>query len=274
MPEGPEIRRAADALAKAVAGKVLTSVTFGFPKLKKFEALLEGRRIRSITSHGKAMLTQFDNEWTLYTHNQLYGVWKIVKAGQRPDTSRTLRVALETRTSAILLYSASQVAMWKTADLAQHPFLSKLGPDVLDGSTSVAMVVARLAEARFLSRALPALLLDQAFLAGIGNYLRSEILFEARIAPNRRARDLSAAERKRLAAAILAVPRHSYRTRKSDAREPALETADQEPEGKAIHGFRFHVYRRDGQPCDRCKTRIERQDVGGRGLYWCPHCQK
>src|SRR5690606_18317681 len=104
--------------------------------------------------HGKALLTRFDNGWTLYSHNQLYGVWRITKAGQRPDTTRSLRVALETGRSAILLYSASDVAMWRSDELDAHPFLSRLGLDVLDPRIDEAAVAARLRDPRFFGRSL------------------------------------------------------------------------------------------------------------------------
>src|SRR5689334_15379056 len=114
MPEGPEIRRAADALAAAVVGEPLAKVWFHDPALKKYERVLRGRRIESIEPRGKALLTRFDNGLTLYSHNQLYGVWRVAKAGERPRTRRSLRVALETAEHAILLYSATDISIWKT----------------------------------------------------------------------------------------------------------------------------------------------------------------
>src|SRR5690606_37754216 len=79
MPEGPEIRRAADRLAEAVVGKRLASIWFAFPALKRFEKSLPGAVVESIMPHGKALLTRFDNGWTLYSHNQLYGVWRVAE---------------------------------------------------------------------------------------------------------------------------------------------------------------------------------------------------
>ena len=196
MPEGPEIRRAADHLADAVAGQRVTLAFFAFPELAPFQESLVGRRIEAIVPHGKALLTRFDDGHTLYSHNQLYGVWKVAPPGQRPEGPRSLRVALETAERAILLYSASDVQMWRTDRLAEHPFLSRLGPDVLDASLDTAAVMRRLKSPAFSGKVLSALLLDQAFLAGMGNYLRSEVLFEAGIAPGRRPLDLDAAERR------------------------------------------------------------------------------
>ncbi|MFY2765045.1 endonuclease VIII [Arenimonas sp. MALMAid1274] len=269
MPEGPEIRRAADQLAKAVVGQPLTAAFFAFPELKRYQRSLVDHRILAIEPHGKALLTHFDHGITLYSHNQLYGVWKVAKAGERPETTRSLRVALETARKAILLYSASEVEMWKTAELPRHPFLAKLGPDVLDPRLQVATVAARLRDRRFSGRSLVALLLDQAFLAGMGNYLRSEVLFVAGIAPNRAPRDLDADEIERLAAALLSVPRASYATR--GIRRAAGLREDYLTDTPA--GFRFEVFDREGEPCRRCGDVVVRHELGGRRLYWCKVCQ-
>lgn len=269
MPEGPEIRRAADQLAKAVVGQPVASAFFAFPALKAHEADLVGRRIRAIEPHGKALLTHFDHGLTLYSHNQLYGVWKVAKAGQRPDTTRSLRVALETAQKAILLYSASDVAMWKTDDLPRHPFLAKLGPDVLDMGLTAQTVAERMQGKRFAGRALVALLLDQAFLAGMGNYLRSEVLFAARLAPHWAPEDLDADETERLAQALLDVPRRSYATR--GIRRAAGMSADYLTDTPT--GFRFEVFDREGEPCRRCASTVVRHELGGRRLYCCPTCQ-
>ena len=270
MPEGPEIRRAADRLAEAVVGRPLVSAWFAFPALRRHAKTLPGRRVRAIEPHGKALLTRFDHGWTLYSHNQLYGVWKVCDAGERPDTTRSLRVALETAERAILLYSASDVAMWRDEDLAGHPFLSRLGPDVLAPGLDAAAVDARLRDPRFARRTLDALLLDQGFLAGMGNYLRAEVLFEAGIAPGRRPADLSVDERARLARALLDVPRDSYRTRGiAPARGMRRDYLADAP-----GGFRFHVFDREGEPCTRCSAPIERSTSAGRRMYACPPCQR
>lgn len=270
MPEGPEIRRAADRLAKAVAGRPLVRVQFAFPALKRFEAALAGRRIISITARGKAMLTRFEHGWTMFSHNQLYGVWKIATAGERPDTRRSLRVALETADTAILLYSASDVSMWRDSDVESHPFLRGLGPDVLDPSVDAAQVTARLQAPAFRRRSLGSLLLDQGFLAGMGNYLRAEVLFAAGLHPRHRPGDLTAAQTARLARALLDIPRLSYSTRgilQADGMRSdyLADTAD---------GFRFQVFARAGQPCPACGAQIERTTVASRRLYLCPACQR
>ena len=269
MPEGPEIRRVADRLAAAVAGQTVLRAQFAFPHLKHFERALVGSRILSITPRGKALLTAFDNGWTLYTHNQLYGVWHVAGSGERPDTSRSLRVALETERASILLYSASDIELWRSNEIEAHPFLQGLGPDVLDMTLDEAAVAVRLQSPPFRGRALGALLLDQGFLAGMGNYLRAEVLFEAALSPLRRPADLDDNQRHRLAAALLAVPRHSYRSR---GIAPARGMRS-DHSSDAASAFRFRVFDREGQPCPCCGAAIVRETLAGRRLYACPACQ-
>ena len=131
MPEGPEIRRAADSLEAAIKGKTLTHVWFAFPQLKPFETELVGQTVTHIETRGKALLTHFSHNLTLYSHNQLYGVWRVVKADEQPQTTRVLRVRLQTADKAILLYSASDIEMLTPEQLLTHPFLQRVGPDVL-----------------------------------------------------------------------------------------------------------------------------------------------
>ncbi|MBS0848596.1 endonuclease VIII [Citrobacter sp. JGM124] len=263
MPEGPEIRRAADSLERAVAGHPLTRVWFAYEELKPFTEMLVGKSIERIETRGKAMLTHFSNGLTLYTHNQLYGVWRIVDAGETPQSSRVLRVRLETADKAILLYSASDIEIVEQSQLGQQPFLKRLGPDVLDDSLTIGSVKERILSASFRRRQLGSLMLDQAFLAGPGNYLRAEILWEAEIAPRHCAGDLDDDALDRLAQAILDVPRRSYLTRG-------------ESSNSKHHGtlFRFRVFHRAGEPCERCFNIIEKITLSSRPFYWCPHCQK
>jgi endonuclease VIII len=269
VPEGPEIRRAADSLAKAVSNQRIESAFFAFPELKKYQRSLVGHRIIRIDCHGKALLTHFDHGLSMYSHNQLYGVWKVAAAGKVINTNRSLRVGLHTAKKSILLFSASDIAMWKTSELAQHPFLKKLGPDVLDENLSIDAVEALLSNARFAKRSLTALLLDQAFMAGMGNYLRSEVLYQARLSPHQRPMDLNLHQRHDLAKALLDVPQRSYRSRgirrASGMKNDYLTDT---PEG-----FRFMVFDRAGKPCFECGNKVQRDELAGRRLYWCQNCQ-
>lgn len=262
MPEGPEIRRAADTLEAAVLGKPLTDVWFAFPALKAFEALLIGQKIERIETRGKALLTHFSNGKTLYSHNQLYGVWRVFDTGDIPQTTRVLRVMLQTADKTILLYSASDIEMLDRDRLAEHPFLTRVGPDVLSLDLTAEQVKERLLSAKFRRRQFSGLLLDQAFLAGLGNYLRVEILWAVKLAAHHKAQDLTPAQLDALASALLDIPRCSYQTRGE---------VDENKHHGAI--FSFKVFHRAGEKCERCSGIIERTMRSSRPFYYCPYCQ-
>lgn len=263
MPEGPEIRRAADQLEKAIQGKVLTDVWFAYPALQTYQQALIGERVVSIETRGKALLTHFSNGLTLYSHNQLYGVWRVVKTGSVPEGKRILRVRLAAVDKTLLLFSASEIALLDADGVASHPFLLKIGPDVLDMSLTEKTVRERLLSPRFRRRQFSGLLLDQAFLAGLGNYLRVEILWQAQLAAHHKAESLNEAQLDALVTALLSVPRLSYQTRGQ---------ADENHHHGAL--FRFKVFHRAGQACERCGGTIERTMLSSRPFYWCAECQK
>ncbi len=271
MPEGPEIRLAADRIGRVLVGNTIVAAEFALARLRRFEQVLAGLRVQAVDTHGKAMLTRFDNGLTLYSHNQLYGRWYTVRRPNTPETNRSLRVALHTDTHSALLYSASDIEVLDDQGLSEHPFLSRLGPDILDPDLTESTLLDLIDAPRFRGRALGSLYLDQSFLAGNGNYLRSEVLWAARLSPASRPKALGRAERRRLARETIRIARRSYRTRGVTVAPSVARAA--RSRGEPYGAYRFNVYGRDGQPCRRCGAGIERRTMGSRGLFVCPVCQ-
>lgn len=212
MPEGPEIWRTADKLNEALADKEITDCFFYHDKLKPYEPKIEGLNVEAVEPRGKALITFFDNNLCLYTHNQLYGKWFTRTNGTKPNTGRSLRVALHTADQSALLYSASEIEILPKRQLKDHAYLEKLGPDVVHPETTVDDILAQYTADVFQNRKLATLLLDQSFLSGVGNYLRSEILFYAKVDPTIKLRQCSAAQKETLAAASRKLARRSYET--------------------------------------------------------------
>ena len=271
MPEGPEIRRAADKIEKVLAGKRIEKCQVGLPSLKSAVRVLRQQAVDSIETRGKAMLTHFKNGFTIYSHNQLYGVWKVVKRGQMPQTNRQLRLALHTDTHSALLYSASDISLWRTEELAEHPFLARIGPDILDPKLSWRLVMARLQSKAFANCALSSSYLNQAFLAGLGNYLRSEILFCSRLAPDLKPRQLSRKQLGTLSRTTLSVSRRSY-----DSGGVTLSKREHTARlkmGERYGSARFFVFGREGKACRLCGSQIQRREANSRRIYFCSVCQ-
>lgn len=271
MPEGPEIRRAADRVADVLAGRKVAAVEFAFPELKSWERRLRGQRVAAVDTIGKHMLIRFEHGARIHSHNQLYGRWFVRARDDYPRTGRSLRLALHTGEHSALLYSASDIEVIPAQAFEQHPRLARLGPDPLDRSLTLAAFRERIGEPRFAGRSLAALLLDQTFFAGLGNYLRSEILFTAGLHPSLRPRDCDATQVRVLARAVRDMPRRSYSTGgiTNDARRvKALRKA-----GLTRSEYRFMVFGRDAQPCHDCGASIRRLAAAGRRAYFCPVCQ-
>ncbi|MBK81567.1 MAG: endonuclease VIII [Gammaproteobacteria bacterium] len=272
MPEGPEIRREADRIGEVLVGRRLVEVGFGLPRLRRYASVLTGCVVDAVDCRGKALLTRFDNGLTLYSHNQLYGRWYVRARDDLPRTNRSLRVALHTDTHSALLYSASDIEVLDDAGLAAHPFLARLGPDLLTDGLTGREIADRLRAPAFRRRTVQALYLDQGFVAGVGNYLRSEILFHARIAPDARPADLDAGAIGRLGRSTVVIGERAYRT--AGLTNPPSRVAALKRRGLRRADFRFAVFAREGRPCYRCGTRIRRITAASRRLYYCPACQR
>jgi endonuclease-8 len=272
MPEGPEIRLAADKIAKVVLQQQITGIEFTFDHLRKFEKTLSGLQVTSIETRGKAMLTYFDDDWVIYNHNQLYGRWRIIKKGPRPKTNRQLRIAIETTKHAVLLYSATDISVMRKSELGNHPFLARIGPDILSQRPDVETILTRLLSPSFSGRQLAALLLDQRFLAGLGTYLCAEVLFASKLHPKTKASKCSPAMLRQLAGNILSVTQQSYKT-EGIINPPELVKQIKARGVTNKENYRFAVYGRDGQACYQCGYSIERNNLGGRPIFHCPSCQ-
>lgn len=128
MPEATEIRRAADKLEAAVAGKPLTHVWFAFPELKAFEAQLTGARVERFETRGKALLTHFSCGLTLYSHNQLYGVWRVGERGENAaNDAKPARAAWKPKTPRCCFTAPRKSRCWMPTAWRRTRFCSASG---------------------------------------------------------------------------------------------------------------------------------------------------
>ena len=268
MPEGPEIHRVADRLRQVLKRKTIQSAHLAYHRLQGHDACFLGHRVMDVTARGKALLIRLSSGHTLYSHNQLYGRWTIDSVKDPETVNRSLRLALETRRHLARLWSATDIEIMRTEDENNHPFLARLGPDVLDDQTTPELIYERLRSSALRNKKAANLMLDQSAFAGIGNYLRSEILFDSRVHPDLSPGDLSNRQLKDWAHSIKSLSDRAYQT--------GGLTIDAQTAEKAIPSepLRRHwVFNRNGKSCPRCRSTIERKRYGGRRLDYCPTCQ-
>ncbi len=266
MPEGPEIHGQALRLAAVLQDKV---PIIHAPYLPALETL-QGQKIVRVESWGKAFLLRFESGLTLYAHMQLYGRWTVAKAGPEPNSRRQLRLRLATPNQQALLYSATDIELLTPEQLLLHPYLRRLGPDLLDLQVASADFLGRMQDRRFQGRQLAALLLDQTFWAGPGNYLRSEILFCAGLSPELRPRDLSEQQRRDLVRAAQGLSLRSLQTKGLTNHPRQVQV--QRQQGQPRRQYRHWVFNREGSPCLICGSKILKEVWSGRRLYRCCDC--
>ncbi len=262
MPEGDTILRAARTLARVLEGRRIEKFRSPLPQLS--HADLAGHTVVGVEPRGKHLLFLFDDGRALHSHMRMTGSWHVYRPGeawQKPE--RLARVVLETESFVTVCFNAPVVELLSPSDLAHHPSLSRLGPDVL-----APLFDAKGARERL--KAMPAAaigeaLLAQGAIAGIGNIYKSESLFVSRLSPFSLVGSLPD---ERLDGVIGAARRLMSANLGSSARTTTTGRA-----GPA--GPRYWVYDRSGRPCLVCgaRVRMRRQGDGGRSTYWCPRCQ-
>jgi len=271
VPEGPEIRRAADRIGKALVGRTVIDGQWPFPTLSDKAHLLLNHEVIEVTSKGKAMLIRLDNGWTMYSHNQLYGRWTVHLNTTAVNSKRSLRAEFITERHAVRLWSATDIVLLPTHEEGGHPFLAKLGPDVLDEAVTEAALTDRLAGPSCYRKKAATLMLDQRAFAGLGNYLRSEILHEAGVHPDDRPCDLSHESVVAWGQAIKRITVRAYET--GGITVPASVAEQSKARGEPRRRWRHAVFCRDERPCLTCGDLVLRKRYAGRRLDYCPTCQ-
>jgi endonuclease-8 len=274
VPEGDTIYRAARTLHRALAGRTVTRFETVFPRLARLDtdAPLRGRVIEAVEARGKHLLVRFSGGLVLRTHMRMHGSWHIYRPGERwQRPRRDMRIVIETAGMHAVGFSVP-VAEFIAADaLDRHGPLRDLGPDPLAPDFQPEEAAARIA-ARAGTEIADALL-DQSAIAGIGNVYKSEILFMARVSPFARVRDLD----RRTIERIVALAVKYMRANVAQASGAAIVTYGglRRTTARDDPSARLWVYRREGQACRRCGTRVSRVRQGphARSTYWCPRCQ-
>lgn len=275
MPEGPEIFLASQAVHAAVAGQPIT-LQLLHPALEARARALRNTSIVRVHARSKAMLTEFSNGVVLYSHNQLYGEWVVHAVGEAL-LNRQVRLVISTARHRVVLYSATDFAWLHAGRENAHPYIAKLGPEVLNEGVSAQQVALRLAQ--FPRRVIADALLDQHVIAGLGNYLRADILWVARIDPLCKIAALTHADLVRIGKACKQLTQRSVRQGGVTRPWAQYVAARASLAGvgtigsRGYEAARFYAFDREDAPCWACAAPIARTTQGGRALYYCPQCQ-
>ena len=273
MPEGDTIYRAAATLHRALAGQPVVRFESVFPALTRVhdDHPLTAMTVAKVESIGKHILMHFSGGLVLRTHMRMHGSWHIYRPGERwRQRAGNMRVLVATSTFEAVGFSIPVAEFIKARDLEKHKVLARLGPDALGTSFDREEAVRRLRTQS--SSPVGEALLNQRLLAGLGNVLKSEVLFSCGINPfvsiaTLDDHQLEDAGRHRPA------PAPGQRGRLVDGL--TSDTGQRRTTGRDNPSERLWVYGRARLPCRRCGTPIEVRKHGpdARLTYWCPACQ-
>ena len=253
MPEGDTLVRTADGLRPYLVGRTVTAAAARAPGPQA--SRLVGSTVTGVEAHGKNLLIRFDNGLEVRTHLRMHGSWHRYRPGERwRRPPARARLVIEVEGSVAVCFDAPTVELFEQRVEAIHPSLSRLGPDLLKEPVDVAEALRRLRDPSRAHVPIAVALLDQRALAGIGNEVKNEVLWQARRSPFTPVRDLDDAALLELLDLARAVLR----------------------QGAATGDRPRHVYRRSGRPCPRCGSSIRVEHQGAdlpRLSFWCPRCQ-
>lgn len=269
MPELPEVETSVRALRDPLIGETFTEARVYWPRHidrpdpQSFQERIAGLRVKEISRRGKYMVFSLTGGETLIIHLRMTGHVSVAW-GDEPLREHTHTV--------LGLASGKELRFYDTRKfgrvyLVRDPqeVLGKLGPEPLEPGFTPDVLTRQL-ERR--SMRLKPLLLDQTFVAGIGNIYADEALFYAGLHPERAANTLHSEAVQRLHAAIQKVLRMGI------TREGASIDRYRKPDGsRGDMQNAVTVFRRTGEPCYECGAPIRRIVLGGRSTHFCPVCQ-
>jgi formamidopyrimidine-DNA glycosylase len=272
MPELPEVETIAQTLRPALIGaeirdaEVLWARTVAFPSARKFREQIRGQKILGVGRRAKFFNLELSTlrepqgrPFNLFVHLRMSGDLFIKGENDPPEKHDRVRFSLSNGTTLVFNDTRKFGRVWLTAN--PDSVIGKLGPEPLSDEFTSQWLYENL---RRRHRQLKPLLLDQTFLAGLGNIYTDEALHAARLHPQAASDSVKQEQAKRLHEAIRAVLAEGIRRNGA--------SIDWVYRGGEFQNY-FRVYDRDGKPCPACGTKIVKLTVGQRGTHICPKCQ-
>ncbi len=273
MPELPEVETIKRDLAKLIVGLTIEDVevfdkrVLGKKDKNQFIRQLKGKTIQSVNRRAKVIIITLNNHEHLVVHLKMTG--QLIYGDHLKDTQqlKETKVVFKLSNGFYLNYNDQRLfgRLYLSKDLQDVSFLKSLGPEPLEQGFTVNWLKTTL---KHKTTPIKVLLMKQDFLAGIGNIYASEILFDAKINPQRKAARLAQQEIKTLHQSIIKILQEAIIYRGSSMRN-YRDTSGQK--GEFIQ--RIKVYAKDNEPCPICKRLIKRIVQAARSTFYCQRCQ-
>jgi formamidopyrimidine-DNA glycosylase len=273
VPELPEVETVRRRLAPALVGRRFARVEIADARLTRPEdpvevaAELTGERVAAVERRGKYLIVRFESGRVLLIHLRMTGNVLHVPGGVDGDDPHRRAVVNLDDGSDVVYRDVRRFGTWLLVEPGELDayLATKVGGEPLERTFTARVLAARLENRR---APVKAALLDQRTVAGLGNIYVDEALWRARIHPLTPARELDAEQIRAVRSAVKLALEAGIK------RQGATLRDYRQPDGsRGRMQERFKVYGRDGSPCERCGTPIEKTRVAGRGTWYCPQCQ-
>lgn len=273
MPEGHTLFALARDLDAAYAG-TMPRATSPQGRFAAGAALLDGRTFVHATSWGKHLFVEFEGDAWLHVHLGLIGTFTVDRrpyAGEVPVVGQVrLRLATDEHVADLRGPNLCAVITPEQVEAVR----SRLGPDPLRPDPDPDLAWRRISRS---SKGIGELLMDQRVLAGVGNVYRCEVLFRQRVDPFRPGREIRRTTWDTLWLDLVdLLPLGVATGRIVTVAEQVDEIQEALADGtvERLAERMSYVYKRTGEPCRVCGSRIRSRPVAGRTLYWCGRCQR
>ena len=274
MPELPEVETVRLQLEPHLVGRRFDRVDIRDPRLvRPFEptavaAELEGERVAALERRGKYLIVRFESGRALLIHLRMTGSLRHAAKGKLGDDPHRRAVVNLDDGAGVAYRDVRRFGTWQLLEPGEldHYLDERLGVEPLERTFTARRLGQRLEGRR---APIKAALLDQRTVAGLGNIYVDEALWRAQLHPLRPAGTLDENELGRLTRAIKDTLKTAVKRQGSTLRD--YSTPDG---GQGSMQDRFRVYGREGLPCQRCGTPIDKIRTAGRGTWYCPNCQR
>jgi len=283
MPELPEVEVTKRTLEKRILSKKIIKIHINNvnlrykvnPRLKN----LKGLFIKKIERRSKFLLLFFNKDFVLLVHLGMTGKFLIKKNNNSILSKRYHSDLLHTKHNHIeFLFSDKTLLIYNdvrrfgffilenTKNIYNNKFLKNLGPEPFSNKLTVNIIQNRIKKS---SRNIKSFLMDQKFIAGIGNIYANEILFKSKIHPTMAAKSISSFQIEKLIKSIKEVLYSAIKDGGSTIRDFMFNE-----DNKGNFQNKFNVYDRHGLECHICKNKIQKLIINLRSTYFCSNCQR
>ena len=277
MPELPEVYTISKELDTEIKGKKFQSVKINVAKMVKGNsAKIKNTKIKGVSRRAKLILMKMDNGLNLAIHLKLTGQLFFLPRGKEKTKydegiNKFTHVIFDFSDGSRLIFNDLRKFGWvkilTDEELEKELEKENYGPEPLESGFTLAKFKEVLA--RKSNSQIKPLLMDQKFVAGIGNLYSDEILFYAKVHPRRKVKDLSDNEIAKIYQGMKKILKEAIKYHGS-----SIDTYREVNGKKGTFEFHRKVYRREGEKCDGCKGKVGRIKIGSRSSYFCPECQK